>query len=330
MARILAEEDHVGNRVGAGRAENLVRQPIGAQELGLQAGSLTQFHVTAVAAAGATRRNHERRQAAGLELVQRAQDEIGLQRLALVLRVVILVAATVSQGAKRHVADHGVVDLVWRRRRHALEGADGGGVARAVVHQGVDAAGRGVQFHGVHGGALGRGGAEDAHARARIKHLAASKAKLAKGTPDALGDGLRRVVFVGGALLAVGADQRATIAGVPGQNRAILVRQVFPAQLAGAHLVQQVDSRVVGLLPLRLGPLLVELVEMRGLAARRRQDVGRLVAHAQGGARHLRHQRPQLGANLVRSLDQREPPHDHDSPLSQAQQLLAHPPQLGD
>ena len=316
LSRILTEEDHVGNRVSTGRAEHLVRQPIGTQELGLQAGTLAQLCVAAVAAAGAARRHHERRQAAWLELIQRAQDKVGLQRFALVLRVVLLVAAPVSQRAERHVADHGVIDFVRGGGGHALERADGGGIARAVIHQGVDATRCRVQFYRVHGGAQWRGCAEDAHARTRVQHLAASKAKLAQGAPNALGNRFGRVILVGRPLLAVGADQRTTVAGVAGQHRTVRLGQIFTAQLAQADLVQQHDGRIIGLLPLALGALLVELVQVRGLGARR-DHLGRLRIDPQRGARLFSSQRSQLSANLICTLDQAQPLHDARHALAQ-------------
>ena len=82
---------------------------------------------------------NENSQAARLQLLQGAQNEVVLQRLLLVSVVMQLISASIRNAAKWDVCYDGVVLLIGRCSGHALEGRHGGGVARAGIHQAIDA-----------------------------------------------------------------------------------------------------------------------------------------------------------------------------------------------
>ena len=314
----LAEHDHVGHRVGLRGTEHGVGQPVGAHELRHIAGLDPHVFFFATDAGDAARRRDERGQATGLELFERAQDEVVFQRLLLVARVAQLVAAAISQRSERDVSDHRVVHLIGRGGRDFLERRHLDRVAGALVHQGIDAARCLVQLHGVHHGVAGRGAAEDAGTARRVQHLAALETQLAHQVPHALGNGLRGVILVGAALLAVGAHQGPTGARILRQRGALIFGQAFGIHRAAVDLVQQRHGGGVVLLALAVLAVRVEVVELRGqrarhghrlgpalqfergvLAALRVQVDAELAQHAQDGGRHPGHLHARHGCGRV-------------------------------
>ena len=235
-----------------------------------------------------------------------------MQRFLLVAAVQQLVPATVSDAAKGDIRHHRVVLLVRRGCGHLLERGNRRGVARAIIHQAVDAARRFIQLHRVDSGGQGRSRAEDAHASARVEHLAAGEAQLSHELPDAFGDGLGGVILVGAALLAVGADERAAGAGILRQNQLFFRRQARRIHFASVDATEQSHRSGVVLLALGRLAVRVKLVILGRLVARRRRGViagggiRRRGSFSLGGSAPPRGRlgRAQFDADLVRARGQ--------------------------
>ena len=257
VAAVLAQDQQVHDGFSAGRHEEVRWQAVGAHELGHQRRAEADGLFLAALAGHHPRRADERRQAAGLELFERAQDEVAFQRLVLVLVIAAVVLAARQLASERHVRHHGVIDIVRRAGGHRLEVADGAVVPGPLVHQPVDLA-RGIaEFDRVHCRA-GRGrGSEDANAAAGVQHLAAGKAHLLQQPPRPGRHRGRGVILVVRPLHAL-ADQVATEPAVARQDGLLAVVDALAVDRTRPDLVQQLDGR--GVVALALAGLTVRVV----------------------------------------------------------------------